>query len=163
MYYHREMIKDVGDGVNVCLTSLFNHIFIHRQSTRWLASIIHHQYFQRKRRCFILWKLEFGFMPARCTSDAIFIIRQLQENYLQMKENNYFAFVDLEKAFDHVPRVIWWEIQKLILNWKDYSVKSDYGNACWNYGNSYSNPVNVWAGSGALVQSDEWNRTFWNF
>ena len=45
-------------------------------------------------------------MPARCTSDAIFIIRQLQENYLQMKENNYFAFVDLEKAFDHVPRVI---------------------------------------------------------
>ena len=99
-----EMIKAVGDGVTVCLTSLFNHIFIHRQSTRWLASIIHHQYFQRKRRCFILWKLEFGFMPARGTTDAIFIIRQLQKNYLQMKENNYFASVDLEKAFDHVPQ-----------------------------------------------------------
>ena len=43
-------------------------------------------------------------MPARGTTDAIFIIRQLQKNYLQMKENNYFASVDLEKAFDHVPQ-----------------------------------------------------------
>ena len=38
-----EIIKAVGDGVIVFLTSLF--IILFRQSTRWLAFIIHHQSF----------------------------------------------------------------------------------------------------------------------
>ena len=46
--------------------------------------------------------MQFGFMPSRGTTDTIFILRQLQEKYLQMKKNIYFAFVDLEKAFNHV-------------------------------------------------------------
>jgi hypothetical protein len=58
--------------------------------------------------------MQFGFMPGRGTTDAIFILRQLQEKYLSKNKKLYFAFVDLEKAFDRVPRkVIWWAMRKL--------------------------------------------------
>ena len=58
--------------------------------------------------------MQFGFMPGRGTTDAIFILRQLQEKHLAKNKKLYFAFVDLEKAFDRVPRkVIWWAMQKL--------------------------------------------------
>ena len=47
---------------------------------------------------------QFGFMPGKGTIDVIFIARQLQEKYLGKNKNLYFAFVDLEKAFNRVPR-----------------------------------------------------------
>ena len=57
--------------------------------------------------------MQFGFMPGRGTTDAIFILRQLQEKHLAKNKKLYFAFVDLEKAFDRVPRkVIWWAMRK---------------------------------------------------
>ena len=58
--------------------------------------------------------MQFGFMAGRsttdailylyyrCTTDAIFIVRQLQENYLARNKELWMAFVDLEKAFDRV-------------------------------------------------------------
>ena len=48
--------------------------------------------------------MQFGFMTEHVTTDAIFLMRQLQENYLDKKIKLYFAFVDLEKAFDRVPQ-----------------------------------------------------------
>ena len=50
--------------------------------------------------------MQFGFMPGRGTTDAIFILRQLQEKHLAKNKKLYFAFVDLEKAFDRVPESI---------------------------------------------------------
>ena len=47
---------------------------------------------------------QFGFATGKSTTDAIFIARQLQEKYLQNKKELYHIFVDLEKAFDKVPR-----------------------------------------------------------
>ena len=43
-------------------------------------------------------KMQAGFMPGRCTTDAIFLVRQLQEKYLRKQKR--FAF---EKAFDRLP------------------------------------------------------------
>ena len=43
-------------------------------------------------------------MPGRGTTDAIFIIHQLQEKYLANKKNLYCVFVDIEKAFDRAPQ-----------------------------------------------------------
>ena len=48
-------------------------------------------------------EMQYGFVPGRGTTDAIFIVSQLQEKYLATKKPLYFAFVDLEKAFDRVP------------------------------------------------------------
>ena len=59
-------------------------------------------------------KTQFGFVPGRGTTDAIFTVRQLQEMYIAAKKHLYFAFVDLEKAFDRVPRkVLWWAKRSL--------------------------------------------------
>ena len=75
--------------------------------------------------------MQFGFMPGRGTTDAIFLVRQLQEKYLGKKKNLYFAFIDLEKAFDRVPReVVWWAMRKLgVEEWLVRVVKSLYENA----------------------------------
>ena len=36
--------------------------------------------------------MQFGFMPGRGTTDAIFILRQLQEKHLAKNKKLYFAF-----------------------------------------------------------------------
>ena len=75
--------------------------------------------------------MQFGFMPGRGTIDAIFIVRQLQEKYHAAKKPLYFAFVDLEKAFDRVPRkVLWWAMRSLgVEEWAVRAVQSMYANA----------------------------------
>ena len=45
--------------------------------------------------------MQFGFMAGKNTTDAIFIVRQLQEKYLDV-------FLDLEKAYERVPREVVW-------------------------------------------------------
>ena len=73
---------------------------------------------------------QFGFIPGRGTTDAIFVVRQLQEKSLAANKRLYMAFVDLE-AFDRVPRkVIWWALIKLgVDEWIVRLVQGMYANA----------------------------------
>ena len=73
-------------------------------------------------------EMQCGFMSGCGTTDAIFIVRQLQEQHLAANKPLYMAFVDLEKAFDRVPRdVIWWAMRKLgIDEWLVRLVQSMY-------------------------------------
>jgi hypothetical protein len=75
-------------------------------------------------------EMQFGFMPGRGTTDAIFIIRQIQEKHLAANKPLYMAFVDLEKAFDRIPRqVIWWAMRKVgVEEWLIRTVQSMYSN-----------------------------------
>ena len=60
---------------------------------------------------------QFGFVPGRRITDAIFVVSQLQEKYLAANKRLYMAFVYIEKAFDRVPqKVIWWALRKLGLD-----------------------------------------------
>ena len=52
--------------------------------------------------------MQCGFMSGRGTTDAIFIVCQLQEKHLAANKLLYMAFVDLEKAFNWVPRDVIW-------------------------------------------------------
>ena len=72
--------------------------------------------------------MQFSFMPGVGTTDAVFIMHQLQEKYLAKRRNLYLAFVDLEKAFDRVPRkVIWWAMRVVkIPDWIITLVKAMY-------------------------------------
>ena len=58
--------------------------------------------------------MQFGFMKGKGTTDAIFIARQMQENFRVKGKKLYFGYVDLEKAFDRIRReVISWAKRKL--------------------------------------------------
>ena len=74
---------------------------------------------------------QFGFVPGRGTTDAIFVVRQLQEKNLAANKRLYMAFVDPEKAFDRVSRkVIWWALRKLgVEEWILRLVQGMYANA----------------------------------
>ena len=94
--------------------------------------------------------MQFGFMEGRGTMDAIFILRQLQEKHINAGKNLYFAFVDLEKAFDQVPRqVIWWAMRKLgVQEWLIRWVQSLYRGArsSVRIGDTYSEEFQVKVG-----------------
>ena len=46
---------------------------------------------------------QFGFMPGRGTTDAIFAERQVIEKHREMPKELHIVFIDLEKAYDRVP------------------------------------------------------------
>jgi hypothetical protein len=75
--------------------------------------------------------MQFAFVPGRGTTDAIFIARQLQEKYIAANKTLYFAFIDLEKAFDRVPRnVLWWALRTLgVQEWAVRAIQAMYANA----------------------------------
>ena len=50
-------------------------------------------------------KMQFEFMPGKGTVDAIFIVRRMQQEY-QKDKKLYMCFVDMEKAFDRVPKKV---------------------------------------------------------
>ena len=100
---------------------------------------------------------QFGFVPGRGTTDAIFVVRQLQEKYLAANMRLYMAFVDLEKTFDRVPRkVIWWALRKLgVEEWIVRLVQGMYANArsrvCVGEGYSEEFEVKVGVHQGSVL------------
>ena len=72
--------------------------------------------------------MQFGFTSEKGTTDAIFIVRQMQEKYLAKKKELWMAFVDLEKAFDRVPReVLWWALRQVgVEEWLIKVIQSMY-------------------------------------
>ena len=68
-----------------------------------------------KRLCRIVSvdEMQFAFMLVRGTIDAVFILRRMREEYHAKGKKLCMCFVDLEKAFDRVPRKVFrWIMRK---------------------------------------------------
>lgn len=53
--------------------------------------------------------IQSGLVPGRTTTNAVFLIRQLQEKYQTKHKPQYLAFVDLEKGFERVSQSLIWQ------------------------------------------------------
>jgi hypothetical protein len=71
-------------------------------------------------------------MPGRSTMEAIFLVWQLMERYKAQKKDLYMVFIELEKAYDKIPRnVLWWALIKHIVPTKYITlIKDMYDNVC---------------------------------
>ena len=55
--------------------------------------------------------LQFGFMPRKGATDALFVVRRMQEEYKDKRKKLYMCFVHIEKEFDRANRnVMKWAI-----------------------------------------------------
>ncbi|GKD88566.1 retrovirus-related pol polyprotein LINE-1 [Tanacetum coccineum] len=64
---------------------------------------------RRLRRETLVSDNQFGFMPGRSSVEAIHLIRSLMEKYRERQRDLHMAFLDLEKAYDSVPRELIWK------------------------------------------------------
>ena len=58
-------------------------------------------------------KQQYGFMPGKETTDAMFALRMLMEKYREGQRELHCVFVDLKKAYDRIPwEELWYCMRK---------------------------------------------------
>ena len=66
----------------------------------------------RLRQEVVIGDQQFGFMPQSSIMDAIFGLRMTMEKWREGQKELHCMFIDLEKAYDRVPREELWECMR---------------------------------------------------
>ena len=105
----------------------------------------------------VIVEVQGGFRRGNGCTDQIFIVKQICEKYLGKGKDAYFAFLDLEKAYDRVDKDAMWNVLRLygIGGRLLQGVKSLYvvSKACVRVGNETSEwfPVRVGLRQGCVM------------
>ncbi|KAI8571936.1 hypothetical protein RHMOL_Rhmol01G0159500 [Rhododendron molle] len=56
---------------------------------------------------------QFGFIPVKSTMEAIYLLRRMVEKHRANKKDLHMVFINLEMAYDRVPKnIIWWVLER---------------------------------------------------
>ena len=67
------------------------------------------EYWNRLGELIEIEEMHFGFSKENRTTNVFFVVKKMQEEHLEKRRDALFAFVDLEKAYDRVPReLVYW-------------------------------------------------------
>jgi hypothetical protein len=94
-------------------------------------------------------------MLERLTIEMIFLIRQLMKRYMEQKKDMHMVFIDLEKAYDKMPRnIMLWVLQKHKVSIKYITlIKDMYDNVVTSVrtsdGDTNDFPINIWLHQGS--------------
>jgi len=66
---------------------------------QYAMKVVERIFEHRIRQLIDIDDMQFRFMKGRGTTDAIFIVRQMQEKFRAKRKKLYFGFVDLKKRF----------------------------------------------------------------
>jgi Reverse transcriptase (RNA-dependent DNA polymerase) len=106
---------DIQSCTNYKRIKLMSHIM-----KLWERVIEH-----RLRKLITVSKNQFGFMPGRFTMEVIFLIRQIMERHREQKDL-HMIFIDLEKAYDKIPRnIMWWALKRKLVPTKYVTLIKD--------------------------------------